>query len=97
MAKLAMVLIQRLTTLKFGTHRWRKQHQRSTQTHPATKYFDTLSHQRAPNRRNLFMISPYVNSYIPAYMDSCNEPNFWTLPLPGLWAVDVGQITGVRV
>jgi hypothetical protein len=26
MAKLAMVLIQRLTTLKFGTRRWRKQH-----------------------------------------------------------------------
>lgn len=57
MAKLAMVLIQRLTSLKFGTCRWRKQHQRSTQTHPANKYFDTLSHQRAPNKRDLFMIS----------------------------------------
>jgi hypothetical protein len=45
MAEPAMVLIQRLTTLKFGKRRWRNQHQRSTQTHPATKYLDTLSHQ----------------------------------------------------
>jgi hypothetical protein len=64
MTKLAMVLIQRLTTLKFGARHWHKQYQRSTQTH-AAEYFDTLSHQRAPNRRDLF-IALSVNSYIPA-------------------------------